>query len=826
MDKQKRSPFFLMYNMRYQLKNRRSFLLSIITIAVGIAIYLSIQSVVLMSESQILSTAYAKAGGDVSFILKDGLLSDGVYQELQGLEEDKIAEYTTSFWMQGTISAQKRNSMCTIRYIDPQKYPFYKTESDHCDYSTLLNGNNLLISEKLASSLDVKAGDSIMLQGIENSMTSSYTIADIVPEDGEDSFDMNIYGYVFIDKGSLFELFGEDSEKIASKVYIKCRDSVKEKVKKEISVENIVDADSEVETITKEVKSSNTSYKGMGMLAIIISFIGIISSMILMVLKRQKDICIFKIYGAGSWDIVKLFLSEILVITFIGVTGGIVLGVACSYGICFIVQGHFVHILALSGIYAIIVKVIGLGIICGVISGMIPIILTLQFKPVSILREQTISAGNLRRMPLIIGVLGAIFLFGGIYFLMEKSVLGFAIPILGILLVFILLMLVRFFMWMVIMCGCIGKKNTTGKIAMKSMRKDRMKFSLAILVISFSVAVISMVLLMYNSILPSLESQVKNSLGYDALFKVNAERELEVSNAVEKSGADTFYQSTVVDFSLVAVNHRKIEVQEDYLYTIDCMHDNLSYVNDKIIEGEGLKNGSGKKEVVVDQDFYEQYNMHVKDSITIQIGDAEYDFIITGVRESDKIKTGQLYVNYDAVKECVENKILRYYVVCQQVDDFITHFNKNCEDILVLNIKDIAAPYADTLNQQMLILKLISLLCICSAILLIFNILSITYMAKQKEFLIFGLYGAGQNQKKRIIVTQGFVLGVVCIIVAFFISIFGALILEVMTGISINYDGITFVELIGLSILCSEGSTLMISTKLVRYSEYTVLRSE
>ena len=62
------------------------------------------------------------------------------------------------------------------------------------------------------------------------------------------------------------------------------------------------------------------------------------------------------------------------------------------------------------------------------------------------------------------------------------------------------------------------------------MKKDGRKFTIVEVTISICIAVIGMVLLMYNSILPSLEKQVKNSLGYDVLFKAESSE----ANAVEK----------------------------------------------------------------------------------------------------------------------------------------------------------------------------------------------------------------------------------------------------------------------------------------------------
>ena len=235
---------------------------------------------------------------------------------------------------------------------------------------------------------------------------------------------------------------------------------------------------------------------------------------------------------------------------------------------------------------------------------------------------------------------------------------------------------------------------------------------------------------------------------------------------------------------------------------------------------------SDSNDIVLDEEFYYQYEMSVGDVITIEIENQEYNFNVVGVRSTDKIKTGQAYINYEAIKNTVECRYIRYYIIADNVEEFISYINSKFNDIVVLNISDISQPYAQTLNKEMMLLKIISVLCISSSILLIFNILSITYMGKQKEFLILGMYGAEKKWKRKMIIIQGLRLGTASSILAFLLSIIGALLMEGMIGISINYDLITVVEVALLAIGCSLLSVLGISSNVINYNRYNVLRTE
>ena len=141
-----------------------------------------------------------------------------------------------------------------------------------------------------------------------------------------------------------------------------------------------------------------------------------------------------------------------------------------------------------------------------------------------------------------------------------------------------------------------------------------------------------------------------------------------------------------------------------------------------------------------------------------------------------------------------------------------------CSALCVYNI--ILTP--ETLNKEMMLLKMISLMCIGSSILLIFNILSITYIGKQKEFLVLGMYGAEKKWKRMIIIIQGLRLGMASSIVSFILSVFAAVIMEAMIGISINYDLLTVIEVVLLSIGCSLFSVLIISANVINYKKYNV----
>lgn len=88
------------------------------------------------------------------------------------------------------------------------------------------------------------------------------------------------------------------------------------------------------------------------------------------------------------------------------------------------------------------------------------------------------------------------------------------------------------------------------------------------------------------------------------------------------------------------------------------------------------------------------------------------------------------------------------------------------------------------------------------------------------------MYGAEKKWKRMIIIIQGLRLGMASSIVSFILSVFAAVIMEAMIGISINYDLLTVIEVVLLSIGCSLFSVLIISANVINYKKYNVLRTE
>ena len=117
--------------------------------------------------------------------------------------------------------------------------------------------------------------------------------------------------------------------------------------------------------------------------SLLVGSIGIMNMMLVSVAERTREIGIRKAIGAQESTIITQFLSESILISFIGSMFGLVLGVGLSQGV-----GRFVlHYNVPFSIWPVVVS-ISVAVVVGLVSGVMPAIKAAKLNPIDSLRYE------------------------------------------------------------------------------------------------------------------------------------------------------------------------------------------------------------------------------------------------------------------------------------------------------------------------------------------------------------------------------------------------------------------------------------------------------
>ena len=117
--------------------------------------------------------------------------------------------------------------------------------------------------------------------------------------------------------------------------------------------------------------------------SLLVGSIGIMNMMLVSVAERTREIGIRKAIGAQEGTIITQFLSESILISFIGSMFGLVLGVGLSQGIGRLVLHYNVPF----SIWPVVVSV-SVAIVVGLVSGVVPAIKAAKLNPIDSLRYE------------------------------------------------------------------------------------------------------------------------------------------------------------------------------------------------------------------------------------------------------------------------------------------------------------------------------------------------------------------------------------------------------------------------------------------------------
>ena len=245
-----------------------------------------------------------------------------------------------------------------------------------------LEGKSITFSLFLPSGKNVSENASEKLE--RKDINSAYEITGVI-ENEELSF--------YVSSAGLEQFFsGMDY----SRLKVKCRSSdVLDGVKEKIAGNNFL-----VSSLSDTVKEVNKMFRFVkiilalfGLVALLVSAIGMFNTMTVSLLERTKEIGIMKSIGASDKDILFIFLIESTIMGFLGGLSGIFLGIASGKAVNLILNAVAWRLggQALSLFYFpawFLLFIIGFSILIGFLTGLVPARRASAIDPLDALRSK------------------------------------------------------------------------------------------------------------------------------------------------------------------------------------------------------------------------------------------------------------------------------------------------------------------------------------------------------------------------------------------------------------------------------------------------------
>lgn len=675
---------------------------------------------------------------------------------------------------------------------------FFQNNKNSKFYANLILGqknlkeNEIILGFNMAKNLAVKTGDKINIK--TDTITKDYTVKEIEVIPKGLTNDETIIGYGKI-SGSVSE---------GNLIYIKGNtdgEALKHRIKSKedgYMYSSIVDKELELKSETEVQLASFSILTTMGY---ILSLIAIMTTSIMLIIKRKRDISIMKLLSLRNKDIKNALRLELSIIVLLPVMASVLTTIAISH---FILRMNYIPSSAsFVTEFIIFAKGIAINILFFQIFSNLPLLIINDFKGLWLLRENEEKNGVIKkRIFFCLIFLIPLMLF--IYSVYMGSDVNFAAS-LGIIFIILIFLLASSILMKIF--SSIRYRSRLLMYSFKNMKKNFLTFTL--LIVSFSITLVFMMitLTLNNTVKDSMNKSIATALPYN--YILSNKEDLNMENILTKENGVEGYIKSYNSTGKVLNNNIKLKLivlkeikKEDY---------KLEF---KMLKGEKLFEGHGG--CLITSKYQKENSLKVGDILHIFYKDKMIDMKIKGVYDNSIIDSMCILLPYGGYSN---NSM--FYVKADN-----TKWMDKLGDSPIISIDILGSALSAYMGKFLKIFKALSLMVVFASLLFNINLLNITFIEERKEETVIRALGIGKDFISKVYIFKGIILTLVSCMLAygFYLSV-SKLILKLL-GVNAVYS------LWDLLVLLLCGLTLIVATfiysfiTMAKYNSYEFLRED
>ena len=691
---------FKIYNLKLLKKEKVLFLFTTLSILITITISLVIPQINLENSKYLDNNIREINGGDLSIISR----ADQTKKFQDKIEELKTNGLDVKTSKLGACYYKKQSNKIIGRMISG-------------DYS--LEKDEIILQSIVANNLGVKKGDFVELDTMGNGILK-YKVKDIEPMAMGVDHDGELLGYGKIqqmddlnigDASTMIYISGQDGEKLKeelikyedSNMYISIKDKARE-MESQMAIQSAV-----LGTL------STVGY--------IVSALAIISTTIMIILKRKRDIAILRMVSVDIKNIKRALRLELS----LWLAAPILLGGLISYKISTFILSYVgikTGNMTMENISLILKGVIFNSIIFFMLIN-IALMIIKSIKPLSIIREdEKLIKKSTKKVILITSLCLPLFL--GVYAIYSGSIATLGSTLVIILVIVLFLGIVAL---VVKLLSLIHFRNTVLIYSIKSIKNNFFSFILVLLSLTLTLWFILIGFNLQHSITDNINNSLSKILPYN--YYVAGSKDNENLEKVLKSESDVTAYSKIFNIAGKVQNDFKNSMFK--AISVGEVNKNDYNVKFKIVEGDDLF--QGENGVLIANEMKERSNLKIGDILSVETKKGTFNYKIKGVYDSGGIGSVSI------LKEDVEIGEEIEYMVNSKSDKFIDKL----KDSTVMNMSYIGESVSSMLGKFLKIFRILSIICVLSTVLFNINMLYMNYSQGEKDDEVIRALGLGNR---------------------------------------------------------------------------------
>lgn len=623
-----------------------------------------------------------------------------------------------------------KNEGCNIKFKGVTT-SYFKNSSGNNTVGKLIYGNDnigenqVILYKTIASNMDVKVGDKIEIES-SNSDSKEYTVKAIEDMPYGVDGDSKTLGYGKIDS-TVSEL--DISKSNSFLVFVDGMDGeiLKDRLSNAEDGFGYTSLKDKQKSVQSDVDNQILSFSVVTIMGYVLAIITIISTTIMIILRRKKDFAVLRMLSIPSSCIKKSMLFEITLV----IALPILIAAISSFGLSTLIINitQNINMISSGEKVTIIFKGVIFNFILFFIFLNIALTMLKSINALSIIRENEVESRKIKNKVIKTSVLILpILLFIYSVYVGRLSAFGG-----GCLILLFIGMFLGIIVLLLKLVSSIHFKNNIFIYGFKSIRKNFVEFIMILSSITITIVFLLIGFTLDKTIKESMNKTMENTLPYDHLVVEKGTNNLEEGfyNVDSVNSFSRFYTQSG------KVKSNNIKNKGISIYQVKEEDYNTKYT---IEDGEDLFEGNSDG-VLISSKYSRINKLQVNDYVNVETLKGDYQFRIKGIYEGGEFNSQTILKQYDGSESDGMS-----YLINSKDDSWMSLVNGNA---YIVSIDTYSSSISAMLNKLFKIFRYLCILCICSSVIFNINMVYMDYVQNKKDETIIVAIGLGKSFCKK-----------------------------------------------------------------------------